>query len=152
VPGNDVAQPRRKLFDAGECRTLQKPRPVQGFALREQGSHRFCDRRGLLIQLAEPGGAGMLVQLQRAIEIGLDIRPRQFLAVRRLHLAPPTPAFRHIAAGKYPAGRTTVQVRDPDLSRQTPQKRRGGRIVRGELAKPVANVWNRSLRGLSDST
>ncbi len=82
---DDVAQRRRNVLDACERRAFQKSGCVQRGALLEQSTNGFGDVRLALGELAKPTRAGLRIQLQGAVEVRLDIRPRQLRAVGRMH-------------------------------------------------------------------
>ena len=149
MPRDDVAQRGREILDAGERRAFQKTCCVQRGALREQSTNGLGDVRPTLGELAEPGRARLLIQLQRAIEIRLDVRPRQLLAFSRMHCSSHAGEYPAMARpGFYrPVSRRSGSAH-PDVSLH---KRSARPIVRCALAKPVANVWNRPLGGLCRS-
>ena len=93
VPRDDVTQRGREILDALERGAFEETGRVQRRALRQQSTNGFGYPWLARGELVEPGRARRIIELQRAIEIRLDVRPRQLLAIGRLHLLLPAPAF-----------------------------------------------------------
>jgi hypothetical protein len=85
VSGDDVAERGSETLDAGEGGAFQETGRVQCCALLQQSTNGSGDVGLALVELAEPSRARLVIQLQRTIEVRLDLRPRRILAISRMH-------------------------------------------------------------------